>query len=159
MLKKWRYEMKYIYIVLLFVLTACASSSVVIDPGIANQIPKNSTKVIVSTNLPADSLYQKAYQTLALDGYSIKHSSDKMRQITTGKKEINSFVGSIMLNVLIIKDKTGSKAIYSGQWVDPNISNDLSTCKWTGMKGSPYQQSFAYMVKEADQLNGKLSFQ
>jgi hypothetical protein len=141
--------------------TACLSTRDVIPAKTANSIPNGATKVIVTSNLPADSLYKESFEALANKGYTISHSSDKMHQIsaknTMGLRKYNNLSGGeLRVNILVNSKGNGSKAVLSGTW--HQSSSGTNKAKWSGGRHSRYEYAFAKIVKFAEQLNGTVSY-
>jgi len=154
--------------VIALLLTACASTKDVIPDSIANSIPKGATEVIVSSPLPADSLYQNVYHNLVLDGYSIQHTSDKMHQITTSGRNLGDIIKNskvpvmvegttLTLNVMVIKGHTGSEAVFAGNCKMGIFTGGFSA-QWRNGGYNVYKYAFACLIREAKELKGKISY-
>lgn len=136
--------------------TACASTTDLIKPKVANSIPKGATKVIVTSKLPADSLYKQSFIELSKEGYTITHSSDKMHQVSA--KNTMSLLGGdeLTVNILVLDKSSGSRATLSGTWHNSFLGAQKAI--WRGGKHSKYEYSFAIIVNIAKQLNGTISY-
>ncbi|HYX09421.1 MAG TPA: hypothetical protein VE912_21995 [Bacteroidales bacterium] len=143
-------------IVIAILFTACASTKDVIPTETANSIPKGSTKVIVTSKFPADSLYKESFTELANEGYTVIHSSDQMHQISA-KNTMDLLGGDeLTVNILVNNKGNGSKAILSGTWNNSYLGTNKA--EWSGGRSSKYEYSFAMIVKIAKRLNGTLSY-
>jgi hypothetical protein len=107
--------MKFFCLTILFVVASCASPQYIVGKEEFKKIPKGSRRVIVSTDYPADSLFNVVARILAKDAWPVQSDRTAM-QITSLGRSIGS--GTFMRpNVFIEPGGSGSKAYFAGEWL------------------------------------------
>lgn len=155
--------MRYFLMISLFMITACSSTNSFIDRDIAGQVPKNVSRVIISSPLPVDSLYSKTLKTLSSDGYSFRYRFDKAHEITTNEKYVgtNDLPATytdlkISINVVVRSNRKGSKAILRGQW-DSGYYYGIPA-KWDDGHSQVNKYAFTQLIQEAKHMKGQITY-
>lgn len=137
--------MKNIFFILLisFVFVQCSYKSILSKETQA-LIPPNANKVIISTEIPNDSLFILVSHLLVNNNFRIFNSDKEIGYINTDGK----FVGEatmMRLNIKIIKDGELSKLISTADWAVDLISSGNSQSAWKqASKEDEYYSNFVF---------------
>lgn len=151
-------------------LIGCATTINLIDEEIAQQIPKEARKVLLSHHIPADSLYRMLFATAIHEGYAIKSSNNKMRTFTTEPKDVGGDTFLRMTAIVETKEDSALATI-TGQWqfgsttqamqralVGYSTDPTWEDAYWAG-SGTKYRMAFAAIVKFAEQIpNARIEY-
>jgi len=145
------------------IIIGCATTIELIDPEAAAQIPDGAKKVLVSSSMSADSLYQSLYATAVREGFGIKSSNNEMRSFSTEAKDVGGDT-YLRMNVIVELKDSISLATINGQWqfgeatqamqrvlVGYDTTPTWEDAYWAGA-GTKYRMAFAAMVKYAKQI-------
>jgi hypothetical protein len=97
-----------------FLLTASCTPILLISESEFNEIPENSTKVVVTTNYSADSLYKTIALILANNGYDVNENKTAL-QIYTNPKSLERS-NSIKCRANITITDAGTLVNFSGDY-------------------------------------------
>jgi len=154
--------MKYLLLLVVVIVTSCASINKYCPEEFTESIPKGASKVIITSELTTKELYNQVLLELTRDKVSFRTVDQAVFIIHTDYKYIDSGT-FIKINILVEEKGSYSKATMIGSWTygQQNAITFRSlesyyhpwfTVKW----GNPYEKqsmAMAYIVNIANKLN------
>jgi len=149
-------------IVLLFITSACVSTSGILPEEQARFIPDQARTIMVRSDITADSLYRHTLRTLLRQGYRIEQKDDALHSISTGAYEIGQST-KVRYDIYIENTGSSTTARLNADWqagIQGNAMAEVLTgvnyeAQWDqaiwGEGGRP-SRAFAQMYKFAQGL-------
>lgn len=135
----------------LFLISQCTSLKLVSDYNTEN-IPSGANYVRLSSDVPADSLFNIIINTLYFEGYGIHHSDSKILSITTEDRHLGEST-YLKMRIIIQKNENKSIVLING---DCNIGGESEGSQWLEAEwGSPMNinhTGFAGIINFANKI-------
>jgi hypothetical protein len=105
---------KLLFIAVIF-LTACGPQRFLTEQEEAT-IPKDATKIIAASPLPAGDYFQKIVGIVLTDGWRIETADKDLMFLNTGEYKVGNYECWMRMSISVIQDSLKSVATISTQW-------------------------------------------
>jgi len=161
--------MKKIYLLLLLIVAASCTKTILVDQESLKKIPYGSTKVISTSPRPASEVFSLLSKSFAREGCPVKTDKESMQVICDGK----SVEGGTTIKAMayVESDGDGSVVTITGEW-GLNANGQLmmsafgahgvssaNKVVWEGLRSTKPCIAFQYMILLTKDIpEGKLSY-
>ena len=139
----------------IIIISACGTTSGTISEETANSIPEGSTKVIVTSAISQDSLYNESIKALNKEGFIIQKTAKDLYQLSA-KYAMAEEGTDINVNIIVRSELNGSSAVITGIWFVGQARQQKAA--WIEERYQLWKYSFALMGKVAQQMNGTIKY-
>ena len=158
---------KVLIFVIILLITSCAASKnmlIIIPQDTLDEIPMNTTKVIVTNDQSLIENYNKSYQVLLINDYRIENDNKEMGYISASKMDIGDT--NVRLNVVCNNNqiavtsewKAGTNSeIWATAVSGIPVDSDWNNAVWTKQYNKP-NVAFAKAVQFAKEMGTKISY-
>lgn len=93
----------------------------ILSPQLNSKIPNGADKVVLSSALPTDSLFNEVFSVLTEQNFRISSENKSIGYLSTEGKDIGS--GTYMrMSIKITKTENGSKLVGSAEWMPDAVT-------------------------------------